>query len=120
MQSVVSLSSIEAEYQAVGETAYEAIWLRRLLHDIEEDQRDATMIKCDNQSSIKLAKNLVFHKNTKHMDIQFHFVIEKIQSKEFFLNIITLVKMQLISSTNLLGRSNLNVQVNPFSIKGES
>jgi len=68
------LSSAEVEYQAVGATTCEVVWLRRLLHDVEEEQKDPTIIKCDNQSSIKLANNPAFHKNTKHIDTQFHFV----------------------------------------------
>ena len=39
-------------------------------------------IKCDNQSSIKLANNLVYHARSKHIEIQHHFVREKMQSKE--------------------------------------
>ena len=60
----------------------EAVWLRRLLQDAGEEQIEATTINCNNQSSIKLAYNPVFHKNTKHIDTQFHFVREKVQSKE--------------------------------------
>ena len=81
-QSTVALSSCEAEYQALCAATCEAIWLRRLLSDAGEGQKEATNIKTDNQSTIKLAYNPIFHKNTKHIDTQFHFVREKIQSKE--------------------------------------
>eukprot|EP00253_Pinus_taeda_P016506 PITA_16506 len=77
-QSTVVLSSCEAEYQALCATTCEAIWLRRLLSDAGEGQKAATSIKTDNQSTIKLAYNPVFLKNTKHVDTQFHFVREKI------------------------------------------
>jgi hypothetical protein len=40
------------------------------------------VLKCDNQSSIKLAHNPIYHARTKHIEIQHHFVREKIQSKE--------------------------------------
>lgn len=63
-------------------TACEAVWLRKLLEDVGEEQTEATMINCDNQSSIKMAYNLMFHKNTKHIDTQFHFGREKVRSKE--------------------------------------
>eukprot|EP00253_Pinus_taeda_P029456 PITA_29456 len=81
-QNTVSLSFAEAEYQAMCSATCQAVWLRRLLLDVGEEQKVATVIKCDNQSSIKLANNLVFHMNTKHIDTQFHFVREKVQSKE--------------------------------------
>eukprot|EP00253_Pinus_taeda_P025068 PITA_25068 len=81
-KSTVVLSSCEAEYQALCAATCEAIWLRRLLSDAGEGQKAETSIKTDNQSTIKLAYNPVFLKNAKHIDTQFHFVREKIQSKE--------------------------------------
>ena len=81
-QSTVALSSCEAEYHALCAATCEAIWLRRLINDAGKEQKNSTSIKSDNQSTIKLAYNPVFHKNTKHIDTQFHFVREKIQSKE--------------------------------------
>ena len=78
-QNTVSLSSAEAEYQAMCAATCEAVWLWIILQDVVEEQKDATTIKCDNRSSIKLANNPVFHKNTKHIDTQFHFVREKVK-----------------------------------------
>ena len=49
-----------------------------LLHDVGEKQKDTQIIKYDNQSSIALAKNPVFQKNTKNIDTQLHFVREKV------------------------------------------
>lgn len=42
----------------------------------------ATVIKCNNQNSIKLTNNIVYHERSKHIDTQYHFLKEKIQSKE--------------------------------------
>lgn len=81
-QSTVSLSSIEAEYKALCSATCEAIWLRRILEDVGEEQKAPTVIKCDNQSRIKVANNLVYHARSKHIEIQHHFVREKTQSKE--------------------------------------
>jgi hypothetical protein len=62
------LSSIEIEYKALcGETC-EIVWSKRLLQDVGEEQRKATIIKCDNQSSIKLENNPVYHSRKKHVD----------------------------------------------------
>eukprot|EP00253_Pinus_taeda_P030351 PITA_30351 len=81
-QSNVALSSCEDEYQALCVATCEAIWLRRLLKHAGKEQKNSTSIKSDNQSTTKLAHNLVFHKNTKHIDTQLHFIREKVQSKE--------------------------------------
>jgi len=57
------------------EAMKEAIWLQRLLDDLEIDQ-DSLKINCDSMSAIYLAKNHVYHARTKHIDIRFHFVWE--------------------------------------------
>eukprot|EP00253_Pinus_taeda_P002810 PITA_02810 len=77
-QSTIDLSSCEAKYQALCAMTCEAIWLKRLLNGARKEQKNSTSIKSDNQSTIKLAYNPVFNKNTKHIDTQFHFIREKL------------------------------------------
>ena len=60
----------------------EALWLRRILEDTGEKQTEPTKVYCDNQSAVKLAHNLVCHARTKHIDLQHHFITEKIECKE--------------------------------------
>jgi hypothetical protein len=43
---------------------------------------DPTEIYCDNLSSIQLAKNSVFHSRTKHIEVHYHFVWERVLSGE--------------------------------------
>ena len=104
----------------------EVVSLRRLLQDVGEEKKDETTIRCDNQSSIKLANNLVFHKGTKHIDTQFHFVREKVQSKEIHLvycktcdNVADIFTKPLGKINFEMFREMLGIFVNPFSIKGE-
>ena len=79
------------------------------------------MIKCDNQSSIKLANNLIFHARTKHVDAQFHFVREKLQSNEIALmyntceNTVDIFTKPLGKIKFELFREMLGVEVNPLS-----
>ena len=72
------LSCTEAEYKALCATTCEVVWLRRLIQDVGKEQKEPTMIKYDNQSSINLAKYPIFHARTKHVDAQFHFVRKKL------------------------------------------
>ena len=81
-QPTVSLSSTESEYKALTNATCEAIWLRRILADLEEAQSGSTCINCDNHSAIKLAHNPIYHARTKHVELQYHFVREKIESNE--------------------------------------
>jgi len=38
----------------------------------------AIPLMCDNQNNIKIVKNLVFHTRTKHIEMQYHFIREKV------------------------------------------
>ena len=80
-QSVTSRSSCESKYRALAKTTCEAIWLRRLLIELGFHDREPTTIWCDNQSSIKIAKNPMFHDRTKHFEIYLHFTRQKIEDK---------------------------------------
>ncbi|KAG8491216.1 hypothetical protein CXB51_014346 [Gossypium anomalum] len=72
----------KAEYIAAAAAVNQAIWLRKLLCDLNEEQLDATEIFVDNQSAVAIAKNPVFHGKTRHFKIKFHFIREAEQSRE--------------------------------------
>ncbi|KAI3777740.1 hypothetical protein L1987_47542 [Smallanthus sonchifolius] len=71
-QSVVALSSTEAEYVATAACACQVIWSRGILEELGVKLEEGTVIKSDNTSAIKLAKNPVFHGRCKH--VRFHFL----------------------------------------------
>jgi len=71
-QSIVSQSSTEAEYRAMTSTTKEIVWLRWLLTNMGIFFSHPTSMYCDNQSSIQIAHNSVFHKRTKHIEIDCH------------------------------------------------
>ena len=71
---------------ATSQCTKEAIWLRQLLADMGYVQEGATTIICDNQGCIQLAKNPMHHSRTKHIDIQYHFIREKLEMEEICLS----------------------------------
>ena len=73
-QPVVSLSTTEAEFIAAASCACQAVWLKRVLGKLSQNQGKSTTIHCDNSSAIKLSKNLVMHGRSKHIDVRFHFL----------------------------------------------
>ncbi|XP_071708375.1 secreted RxLR effector protein 161-like [Rutidosis leptorrhynchoides] len=81
-QDVVALFSTEAEYIAATMADQECTWLRRLIGDILEEVDYVVKLKCDNESAIKLASNPVFHARTKHIEMRYHFIREKVLSGE--------------------------------------
>ena len=77
-QSIVALSTTEAEYIAGVHTAKEAKWLCQLFVELQVDCQGPIVLRCDNQSAITLCKDSKFHACTKHMDIWYHHIREKI------------------------------------------
>ncbi|MCO5573935.1 hypothetical protein L7F22_027713 [Adiantum nelumboides] len=74
----VALSSTEAEYRAACTGTCEAVWLRRLLGELGFPQQASTTIYSDNQSCLAIAKNPVFHARTKPIEVQYHYIREKL------------------------------------------
>ena len=77
-QTVISRSSAEAEYRAMANVAGELQWIRMLLAEIGLPMTGSSTLCCDNQSAIHIASNPVFHERTKHIEVDCHFVREKV------------------------------------------
>ncbi|KAK2975344.1 hypothetical protein RJ640_009698 [Escallonia rubra] len=81
-QSIVTLSTCEAESVAAPTNVCHAIWLRSLLKELIFIQDESTQIYVDNKSVIALAKNLVFHDRSKHINTRYHFICESIAKRQ--------------------------------------
>ena len=82
-QQSIALSSCEAEYMAQTQATKEAIWLTRLLSELDIGFGLPTkpiLIRADNQGAIALTKDPRFHSRTKHIDIQWHFVRDQVET----------------------------------------
>lgn len=77
-QPIVALSTSEAEYIAASGATCQAIWLRRLLEDMNLKQENPTVIYCD-KSAISLSRNPVHHSRAKHIELKFHFIREMVE-----------------------------------------
>lgn len=73
-QSIVTLSTTEAEFVAAAGCACQTVWMRGILEELGHLQQGSTTIMCDNSSTIKLSKNPVFHGRSKHIRVRFHFL----------------------------------------------
>ena len=100
---IVAQSIEEAEYIATNAIVCQAIWLRRILNDLNEKQEDGSTIYCD-ISSIVLSKNLVFHGRSKHIDIIYHFIKELVENED--------IKMEFCKSEQQLA----NIFTKPLGI----
>lgn len=84
-QKTVSRSSVEAEYMQLAYTATELSWLRSLYKDLHLHVVQL-IIWCDNISSIALASNPIFHSRTKHLEVDYHYVHEKVVLGQLLVN----------------------------------
>jgi hypothetical protein len=82
-QPTVSRSSAEAEYRAVANVVAECCWLRQLLGELHVVVPKATVVYCDNISAVYMTANPVHHRRTKHIELDIHFVREKVQLGQF-------------------------------------
>ena len=76
----MSRSSVEAEYRAMKNTCLELTWLRYILQDLKVSLSEQALLYCDNQATLHIAANPVFHERTKHIEIDCHIVREKLQA----------------------------------------
>jgi len=112
----VTLSTTEAEYVAASTATREAIWIRKLLSDIGYPCDKETTLYVDNQSAIQLVRNPVFHKRTKHIDIHFHFVREKVNEKEIIVEYIPSENQRADIFTKALPRDRFKSICNKLNI----
>ncbi|RDX69388.1 Copia protein, partial [Mucuna pruriens] len=69
-------STAEAEFTTASAAVNQALWLRKMLVDLNMKQERCTKILVNNQAVISISNNLVFHGKTKHFNIKLFFLRE--------------------------------------------
>ncbi|XP_063940583.1 uncharacterized mitochondrial protein AtMg00810-like [Daucus carota subsp. sativus] len=77
-QPTIARSSAESEYRALSHASVETTWLAFLLHELGTKVQFPILLHCDNLSATYMASNPVFHARTKHIELDYHFVREKV------------------------------------------
>ncbi|KAA3484395.1 laccase-2-like [Gossypium australe] len=108
-QSIVAQSTTEAEYVAAAAAVNQAIWLRKLLFDLNIMYVEATQVLYDNQSTIAIAKNSIFHRKTKHFKIKKEVTLVHYSTKTQLVDILTkpLGKTRFEKLRNKIGVRNI-------------
>jgi len=103
-QPTLALSSVEAEYMASTQATKEAIWWRTFLKELRVNTSSATLIFSNSQGSIALGKNPEHHARTKHIDIQPHFIRERVNNGNVAFQFVTTDGMAADVPTKTLSR----------------
>jgi hypothetical protein len=82
-QSVIALSSTEAEYVSVTHSIQEGIWIRSSLEQVGFPEKSSTPLKVDNNGAISLTSNGMNHSCSKHIDVKFHFIQSHVENGKF-------------------------------------
>lgn len=80
-QRMVSRSSSESEYRALADLAAEVLWIQYLLKEIQFPVKTPSVLWCDNVSASALAQSPVFHSRSKHIELDIHFIRDKVLDK---------------------------------------
>ncbi|KAM2672014.1 hypothetical protein EV1_007763 [Malus domestica] len=80
-QKVVARSSAEAEYRSMAHGVCELLWVKNLLRDLGFRPKHVMRLHCDNKAAIDIAHNPVQHDRTKHVEVDRHFIKEKIKAR---------------------------------------
>ncbi|XP_019189150.1 PREDICTED: uncharacterized protein LOC109183501 [Ipomoea nil] len=88
-QRTVARSSSDAEYKALVDVSTEVTWLVSLLWEIGLPPMSPPKLWCDNMGATYLCTNPVFHVRTKHVEIDYHFVHDKVSKKDLLVHFIS-------------------------------
>jgi hypothetical protein len=81
-QSTVSRSSTESKYKAIADATAELIWIQVLLWELGIPQLRSPTLWCDNLGGTYLSANPIFHRRSKHIEVDYHFVRERVAAKQ--------------------------------------
>ena len=80
-QLVVARSSVEAEFRAMAHGIYELLWIKIMLSDLGIKWEEPMKLYCDKKSTISIAHNPMQHDRTKHVEVDQHFIKEKLENR---------------------------------------
>ncbi|MCO5556912.1 hypothetical protein L7F22_010467 [Adiantum nelumboides] len=84
-QPTMATFGCDAEYMEVFTATVECVWLRRLMANLGVGQDTVNTIYIDNHSALAIARNTIFHAYTKHIEVHYHYVKERLSIGEISL-----------------------------------
>ncbi|KAL0448174.1 UNVERIFIED_CONTAM: Retrovirus-related Pol polyprotein from transposon TNT 1-94 [Sesamum latifolium] len=110
----------EAENRAAAMVAQEITWLVQLLKKLHQPTEYGLPLYCDNLSAIRLVENPVFHVKTKHVEVHYHFIREKVLQEEIKLKYVGTERQVADLFTKGLGDNKLEIFRQHLSVVNEA
>lgn len=108
--------ALKAEYKSVANATAEIIWVQVLLSEHGVPQDRPPSLWCDNIGATYLAANPIFHARTKHVEVDYHFVRERVASNKLEVGFVSskdqvadIMTKALPAPLHLRFRNNLNL-----------
>ncbi|XP_021761206.1 uncharacterized protein LOC110726045 [Chenopodium quinoa] len=115
-QHTVSKSSAEAEYRSMVAITCELKWLKGLLLSLGVQHANAIKLFCGSESALHIAKNPVFHEQTKHIEVDCHFVRDAINEGLIFPTHVSTSSQLADIFTKALGKSQFDYLLSKLGI----
>ena len=93
-QKAVTLFSAEVEFRGVAKGITEILWLRKLLTELGFTPKESCELYCDNEAAINISENPIQYDQTKHVEIDRHFIKQKLEAN--------VIKLPHVKSKNQL------------------
>lgn len=103
-QRTISRFSAEAEYRSMTTTVAKLVWLQRLLKELGAQARLLMDLHCDNKAAMEIASNPMYHARTKQIEIDCHFIRERLQKGMINTEYIASKEQMTYIFTNALGK----------------
>ena len=105
LQTIVALSSTEAEYVGATPAVQEVIWLRDLLHELRVADTSPLLLNMENRGAVSLTHGARDSNRTKHIDICYHFIRSHVEDKHIEVQFLLTDEMIADILTKNLGRA---------------
>ena len=124
-QQMIALSTMEAKYMALTEGTKQLIWLWCFIWELSIYQSQPTSLRSDNLGAIMLSQDVTYHAHTKHINVAYHFICEKVASHEAALtyvpmkdNIVDILTKGLKLHQHCYLMEELGFGIRNFSLRG--
>jgi hypothetical protein len=107
-QATVSRSSTEPEYKALANATTELIWVEAVLSELGVSLQEKPCLWCDNLGATDLSANPIFNARTKHIEIDYHFVRERVARKLLSIKFLSRKDQVADGFTKALANTDLN------------